>query len=650
MGKSLTLDVRASRKKSDGPRISSRCCRPNMVICAGYGKENFPFPEVTNVVASCLKRLKAGSEHTEAEDGSGAKKFSRLRVRSRGLSKHESDNSGFDTGPTKLIAQLPPKKEALVDGTLFSAAEGLRLMMDDGKYDAIVAERFDDHSDKVQWARKELAVLHPKYLPAIESLEQHLAQLRVLYVESLPRVLSVLSAQNPDVDEPTLLDAAIDSLDEELSQILNVLRIWTDAFGQLRSGNYKQLEAVVFAVEQAFRLYEGEEPIGPCGEPGLARLKTSMFKVGNVFVARFSDQGPATLPGGRGPIGAHALEVPHDEQHIIALMLVLYMHEFRHDFFHDVEGLEDELTMKVAEAIDEACQSGEVKLSRKYVNVGRKKVPLKDLLIKVAADTIGEVDADICGGVLLSGPAYAINMISSFSAFNSKGESVFNTNRLLRTGSYFGMPDVSPTEKTIEFWPHPPDYIRAYIVAAALDEIGFPEDARFCRALADQAVGTPIPEHVVWNSEDPSIKTRIRIPFADFVAVAPVIARTLVRAQLETLDGHATGEVINWSNHRQKKVDILVETLLAGKSDVPKDQGDFYATYVAAAATIAYWKLVQQGVTPRRAAKLVNEKALDMITTLKAQFDSYIEGDGDSSKLSGHPAEAPCDRDESDAE
>ena len=45
MGKSLTLDVRASRKKSDGPRISSRCCRPNMVICAGYGKENFPFPE-----------------------------------------------------------------------------------------------------------------------------------------------------------------------------------------------------------------------------------------------------------------------------------------------------------------------------------------------------------------------------------------------------------------------------------------------------------------------------------------------------------------------------------------------------------------------------------------------------------------------------
>lgn len=643
MSKSLTLDIKAGPTKPDARQSSSRCCRPSMVVCAGYGKENFAFPEVSDVVVSSLDRLDERPVETLAK--SGAKRFSKLKVRARGSFKHDSKGAGFDTGPMKLLTQKPDSLDPIVDGTLFPAAEGLRLMMDDGKYDAIVAERFDDHSDKVQWAKEELAVLQPKYLPAIESLEQHLMQLRALYLESLPRVLSVLEAQNPDVDEHTLLDAAIESLDEELSQILNVLRIWTDAFGQLRSGNYKQLEAVVFAVEQAFRLFEGEKPIGPCDPTDdRVHLKTSKFNVGNVFVARFSDQGPATLPGGRGPIGAHALEVPHDEQNIITLMLVLYMHEFRHDVFHDIEGLEDELTMKVMEAINEAVESGEVVLSKKHVNVGRKKVLLKDLLIKFAADTIGEIDADISGGVLLSGLSYAINMISSFSAFNSKGDSVFNTNRLLRTGSYFSLPDVSPNQKTVEFWPHPPDYIRAYIVAAALDEIGYPDQADYCRALADQAVGVPIPEHVVWNSDDPQIKTRIRIPFADIVAVAPVIARTLIRAKLETLDGLSTAELIDWNEHRQKKVDLLVERLMEGRSDIPEGEGDYYATYVAAAATLAYWGLVRKGVTPRRAAASVNENALEMICKLREEFNKLLASAEDGSE------DGPCDRETSSDE
>lgn len=642
MGKSLTLDIMASTKKPDNRLSSSRCSRHNMVVCAGYGKENFPFPAVRDVVSSSLDRLEDRPVDTLAK--SGVDRVSRLKVRARGISKHDSTGSGFDTGPLKLLSHVPDSLDPIVDGTLFPAAEGLRLMMDDGKYDAIVAERFDDHSDKVQWAKKELGALQPKYLPAITSLERHLEQLRALYLESLPRVLSVLEAQNPDVEEHDLLDAAIESLDEELSQILNVLRIWTDAFGQLRSGNYRQLEAVVFAVEQAFRLFEGEKPVGPCdASDDRVHLKTSKFSVGNVFVARFSDQGPATLPGGRGPIGAHALEVPHDEQNIITLMLVLYMHEFRHDVFHDIEGLEDELTIKVMEAVNEAVDSGEVVLSKKYVNVGRKKVLLKDLLIKFAADTIGEIDADISGGVLLSGLAYAINMITSFSAFNSKGDSVFNTNRLLRTGSFFSLPDVSPNQRTVQFYPHPPDYIRAYIVAAALDEIGYPDQAQYCRALADQAVGTPIPEHVVWNSDDPEIRTRIRIPFADIAAVAPVIARTLIRAKLETLDGLSTSELIDWNEHRQKKVDLLVENLMAGKSDIPQGEGDFYATYVAAAATLAYWGLVRRGVTPRRAAQTVNENALEMICTLREEFNKLLEAEAASD-------DTPCDRDDSSEE
>jgi len=39
--------------------------------------------------------------------------------------------------------------------------------------------------------------------------------------------------------------------------------------------------------------------------------------------------------------------VPHNERNIIPIMLTLYMHEFRHDIFHDVDGLGDELTQVV---------------------------------------------------------------------------------------------------------------------------------------------------------------------------------------------------------------------------------------------------------------------------------------------------------------
>ena len=624
--KSITLDVSTSQQVHGDPRFESRCCRPNMVVLPGYGNEEFAFPAVQDIVVSSLNRLEDRPVEGGDSQGSG-KKFSKLRVKKSGGNKRGGDDlSGYLTGPKHFIPQTTSSLNANVDGTLFLAAEGLRLAMDDGKYDAIVAERFDDHADKVTWAKEHLVTLEPKYASAVLSLEAHLAQLRELYLESLPLVLKGLEAQNPEIPEHILLDAAIDSLDEELSQILDVLRIWTDAFGQLRSGNYEQLEAVVFAVEQAFLLFEGEDLSSPCGEPFQTKLKTSKYKVGNVFVARFSDQGPATIPGGRGPIGAHALEVPHDEQNIIALMLAIYMHEFRHDIFHDIEGLGLELTQTVASAIDEAVTSGEVKLSKEKANIGRNKVPLKDLLVKLFADTIGEVDADISGGVLLSGPAYLYNLISTFSAFNASQE-VIKQNRLLRTGSYFGMQDVSETQKTVQFWPHPPDYIRAYIVAAALDEIGFEKEAEQCRALADQAVGTPIPEDIIWRNEDRESNMKIKIPVKDIVAVAPVVVKALMHAELETMEGMSTAQMINWTKHRQSKVDILVKSLMAGSSEVPTDKGDFYATYVAAASTIAYWGLCKSGVNPLRAAHQVNQKALEMVTTIKNRYDEALKAE-----------------------
>lgn len=626
-------------------------CRPNMVICPGYGDENFNFPTVEEAVNRSLARLGEKIAADKGGKGKGAKPTTdaSLKVTDVGFIPGLPNKGSIPSQSAGLIPQLPHARVSGVDATLFSAAEGLRLMMDAGKYDAIVAERFDDHADKVTWAKSVIVPLKPRYLPAIESLEQQLTKLRTLYLETLPRVLSVLVAQNPNVPEGQLLQHAIQSLDEQLAQILGVLRIWTDAFGQLRSGNYKQLEAVVFAVEQAFRLFEGLDFGIKLDDDVKERLKTSKFHVGNVFVARFSEHGPATLPGTRGPVGAHAIEVPHDERSIITLMLVLYMHEFRHDIFADVEGLGSELTMVVAKAIAEACEKQEIKFSQDTVRIDRTEVPTSNIMVKLFADTIGEVDADISGGILLSGPAYLYNMISTFSAFNSKGDGVFKTPRLLRAGSYFSINKLENDQKTIEFWPHPPDYIRAYIVAAALDEIGFPAEAAQCRLLADQAVGE-VPKFITWRSDNPKSKVAIRIPVEDLKVVAPVVAKALIRSPLAALGGLATVDIINWTERRQLKVDRLVDNLMNGSAALPDDLGDIHATYVAAAASLAYWGLVKSGVPAMKAARFVEANSLAMLDAVRLRFENIDSAEAepqveltDGSEAASEPATGSAD-------
>ncbi len=645
----ITFDLTPQTGQTPEDKPGSHCCRTNMVICPGYGDKDFAFPTVQEAVTRSLARL-------EEKQAAAAKPGGKGKGAKSTVPDLKAVNVGFIKGlPSKGIT--PPaagQKSRLsivenVDATLFAAAEGIRLMMDDGKYDAIVAERFDDHADKVAWAKDVVAKRMPRKAASIASLEEQLNKVRSLYLAAVPRALSIATAQNPDVPEGRILEAVLESLDEELAPILGVLRIWTDAFGQLRSGNYKQLEAVVFSVEQAFHLFEGMSPAVKLDAEIKERLKTSKFHVGNVFVARFSEHGPATLPGTRGPIGAHAIEVPHDERSIITLMLVLYMHEFRHDIFEDVEGLGDELTMVVAKAIAEACEKQEVVFSQPEIQIERTAVPMSSVMVKVFADTIGEVDADISGGILLSGPAYLYNMLSTFSAFNSKPSGVFKNPRLLRTGSYFSVQKLESGQKTIKFWPHPPDYIRACIVAAALDEIGFPDEAKQCRALADQAVGQ-VPEFITWHSDNPKNKAAIRIPTADLKLVAPVVAKALIRAKLKSLGGLSTSEVINWTPRRQMKVDRLVENLMAGSSELPEDIGDVYATYVAAAASLAYWRLVQKGVPAIKAAKHVEAHALAMLDAVKARFDDEAHGldggvveltDGSEAKVAELPEPAP---------
>ncbi len=353
-----------------------------------------------------------------------------------------------------------------------------------------------------------------------------------------------------------------------------------------------------------------------------------------MFVARFSPQGPATLPGSKGPIKAHAIEVPHDERDMISLMLVLYTHEFRHDIFADIKGLASELTESVVAEIINVWQQKGFKFITEKQKVGKFAYEPIELIAQLFADTIGEVDADISGGVLSVGPAFLYNMVMTFCAFNSQGRSVFaakDGDQLLRASSHFEL----GKDGRLGFLPHPPDYIRAYIVAAALDEIGFPEEAEQCRALADQAVGLPLPKYITWEDAEGKNKTVVKIAMADLKQVAPIVAKVLIRKPLASLGGVSTSDLVNWNADRQAKVDALAHNLMAGNAVVPDDMGDMYATYIAAAATMAYWGLTEGGRRVSSSVALVEKNALRMLDTVRERLAASELVPGASKALCG---------------
>jgi hypothetical protein len=497
------------------------------------------------------------------------------------------------------------------DSSLYWLVDGVGEVLREGRFEALLAERFDPLAGAVNWAKEHMEA---RYQPAITSLEAQLKILRERYKLSLPRLLGVLSGQYPDADEQTLLEAALKALDSQLSAILEVLSVWTDAFGQKRDGMYKELDALTYAIETAHRLYETgdlENCEGPECEP---RVKTAVFKIGSVFVARFGANGPQTRPGTKGPILAHAIEYSHATRKVTILLLPPGMHEFRHNIFADIVGHADEVTEVVGTATHNFVTDNLSLFSSPFALVGQNKLPMADVLVKLTADQIGEIDADIAGGILLQGPAFAYSIIGTFGAFNTQEARVVRTDRLLRTTSYFQLTD-GEKSKTLDFFPHPPDYIRVYILAAALDEIGFKKEARKIRKLADQGAGLPLPSVMTWydtNFGHSGMKMSLSV--ADLKLIAPVIAKAIIRTPLKSLGGKCLFDMVNWTEKRQMAVELMAENMLAGKTEVPEGA---FATYVGPAATIALWKAVKRGRHVIRAINQIERIGLLMMEIVR---------------------------------
>lgn len=642
------------------PSLEGQTCRRHVIVLPGTGRKEFPLPNPEELIEVCIEFIheaarvqRARSRARTGASDARARKTASQAVRNitlesisvfPGLDKsapqaglgmpgtlrkslsgifmraHGGDGaaeiSNINVRPHKIIPVIDETAGNKNGATLWGAAGGLASVMHDGRFEAHIAEVFDPHIGAVDWARKHMA---PKYQPTVESLAMHFGKLMQLYRESLPSVMHALAAQYRDASEDQLIDAAVSIINRQLAEILYILAIWTDSFAQQRDGKYSQLLHVVFTLEQCFRLFTTGDPKGGCDADCQEKVKNQTLHVGDVFMARFGPNGPATIPGARGPVGAHAIEVPHDEREIIALMLPVYLHEFRHDYYADVVGLPEQMAAAVIAAIDKAAAEGKFNFKSDTINLGGQKVPTLALLKQIIVQTLSETDADIGGGMLLNGPAFLYSLIAVFSAFNAKGQDIFKVNRLLRSSSRFGVSE----EDELVIAPHMPDYPRAFFAAAALDCIGFTAEADECRTLATQAAGEPVPTVVTWSNNDPEskFKFKIQIPFADLIQLAPVVADAIINSKLECLGGLSTGQLVNWTRHRQEKVDILTRLLMEGKSEIPADMGDVFAPMVSAAAITAYWGLVKSGRRPAIAIPLVEGAARKMLDQVRMRFN-----------------------------
>ncbi len=598
----------------------------------GAGSENYQCPDVDTLVKRSLEKSKLAQPKTTI--GKVSKR--RTSRKAAGTEKAAKD-AGVQSllpqavTPVAIIPRLPDEPADRLYKTLLLGATGLQDNMVSRQLDGIVYDVFGADIGTLNWASNNMP---EQYRKGATSLQKQYDTIVPRFKQALLQLLRELAKRNPNVPQSQLLKHAVDSLLEQLGGFRFISKVYTDSFGQYRDGVYaSELMAINFFYNQAAALFKRVDPDAPEKKP--EGLESIVYQVGDKYLARFTSMSLATIPGSKGPIGIHALQMPFDFQDILAIMLPLLAHEFRHNLFADVKGLDDEMRADLANCLKADHKAGVFKFKSEEMMLGKQKVSTIDLMVKLMVDSIGEIDADIAGGVLFTGTAYLYNMMLSFPAMLVRGTPLAKAKKLLRTESYFKLVKQQDGSHALQFEPHPPDYIRAHIVAAGLDEIGFKAEADECRRLADLAVGTPLPTHITWNDgggdehedegEGTSEKSDIVIAFTveDIKAVAPTVARAIIRSKLKSLGGRSTYEMIDWNAAREAKVQKLTDILVAGKSDVPDDMGSVYATYVGAAATLAYWQLLHKETDPNAdasaIARAVNANAMKMIHELEAK-------------------------------
>jgi len=322
------------------------------------------------------------------------------------------------------------------------------------------------------------------------------------------------------------------------------------------------------------------------------QIPTSSLTVGQKLLSMIGGPGLGTIPGAKGPVGLSLLMYPNDMVDWISLALTLNAHEGGHQIFADIKGFEAEMQKVVRDAVVAAnSPGGTLTFTSAKSAVGRTSVSTRDLIVKMITDCIGEIEAD-AAGVLVNGPAFLDGMLMSFPAMLIRDGKVSDAKQLLRSGSVYMTEEQPDGSKALEFEPHPPDYIRAFMVAAMVEEIGYKAVADERRKLADKMVGT-VPDSLTWKDASGESKTVISIKVADIKAVVAVVAKALLRTKLKSLGNKSLSDLVLYGAKQDAKVQAIKAVLAAGGSTLPTDKGSMYPTLVGSAAAQFFFEAVK---------------------------------------------------------
>jgi hypothetical protein len=506
----------------------------------------------------------------------------------------------IQSGKAAVDPQLDADYRALVNG-----ASVIQHLMIQRQFDEAL-ESFFGNMDAV--AAQGVQQLPEKYKQKLVDHQEQLAQLRAQVLEAFPKVISGLAERNPGVPMHVLLEHAVDMIAQELKPLLQVLALYTTTIQQYLGGKFaKMLHGINAYMEALFHLGKG--------------LPLATFKTGDVVLTGFVGGGLGTIPAGKGALQLHLLLVQLDMQDWTGPAIPLFGHEWEHQAFHDIPGLEDETPAVVAQAIRDIVGDGpgKIKLSSEKTRMGRNSVSTLDLTIKMITDCIGEIDADAVGGCLLHGPAFLFTMLYSFPAMLIRGGAIKDAKRLLRTSSVYSLVEQKDGSKALEFEPHPPDWIRVYIGAAVLDEMGFKSQADRLRKLADKIVGE-VPEFLTWVDAEDKSQTVVKIAARDIQALSATVAKAIVRTKMKSLGGKSHADIICFTQEMQVVVDQITEALLRGDSKVSADiKKKAWPNFYGAAASQAYWRASDKG-EPTEFLVSLQENVFSMIAESTAVF------------------------------
>lgn len=550
------------------------------VVAKGTGSRDIEFPDDEALVKETLKKAKGkrGKIKVTKEAAEPASGKDGLLFR-RGVG---SLGSLWDI--IRPVPVVPKMRDADYDA-LLSGADAIQRRMVARQYDDLMEQIFGELVDTATWGVNNMpADLRPP-------LEDHLRQvlkLRAQVEKALPMIVAELAKRNPGVPASAILKHAIEMLAEQLSPIVSILRVYSAALGQYRSGRYaRQLRCINTYMESCYRLWtngdvDGTHPDAP------PQIPLSSLTVGMRLMSMIGGPGLGTIPGANGPVGLSLLMYPLDMLDWISMSLTLNSHESGHQIFADIKGFEPEMQRVVQKAVVSAVRSSTLQFQTPTSMVVGNRVPTHELVVKMITDCIGEIEADVAA-VLVNGPAYLYGMLLSFPAMLVREGRVKDAKQLLRTSSVYMLEPQDDGTAKLEFEPHPPDYIRAYLVAAMVEEMGYKADADLLRKLADQMVGKT-PSVLTWEDASGESKDVITIKVADIKVVAPVVAKALMRTKLPQLGDKSLSDLVMFGPKQHVKAVALKNNLLAGKSDIPFEMGSMYPTLVGSGVAMAFWE------------------------------------------------------------